>query len=34
VASLEAGVASMRAGATAVALRRQLVEQLQELNWR
>ena len=33
VASLEDGVAFMRAGATVVALRRQLVEQLQELNW-
>jgi len=34
VASLEDGVAFMRAGATVVALRRQLVEQLQELNWK
>ena len=33
VASLEDGVALMRAGATVVALRRQLVNQLQELNW-
>ena len=33
VASLEDGVALMRAGATVVALRRQLVNQLQELHW-
>jgi len=33
VASLEDGVAFMRAGATVVALRRQLVDQLQERNW-
>ena len=33
VASLEDGVAFMRAGATVVALRRQLVEQLRKLNW-
>jgi deoxyribose-phosphate aldolase len=33
VASLEDGVAFMRAGATVVALRRQLVIQLQERNW-
>lgn len=33
VASLEDGVALMRAGATVVALRRQLVDQLQELDW-
>jgi len=34
VASLEDGVAFMRAGATVVALRRQLVDQLQQLNWK
>jgi deoxyribose-phosphate aldolase len=33
VASLEDGVAFMRAGATVVALRRRLVVQLQEMNW-
>ena len=33
VASLEDGVALMRAGATVVAIRRQLVDQLQEHNW-
>ena len=33
VASLEDGVAFMRARATVVALRRQLVDQLQELDW-
>jgi len=33
VASLEDGVAFMRAGATVVALRRQLVEKLQKLDW-
>jgi deoxyribose-phosphate aldolase len=33
VASLEDGVALMRAGATVVALRRQLVEQLKALGW-
>lgn len=33
VASLEDGVAMMRAGATVVALRRKLVDQLKGLNW-
>jgi deoxyribose-phosphate aldolase len=33
VASLEDGVALMRAGATVVALRRKLVDQLKELDW-
>lgn len=33
VASIEDGVALMRAGATVVALRRQLVDQLQEQKW-
>ena len=33
VASLEDGVAMMRAGATVVALRRKLVEQLNGINW-
>ncbi len=33
VASLEDGVALMRAGATVVAIRHQLVDQLQEHNW-
>ena len=33
VASLEDGVAFMRAGATVIALRRQLVDQLKELDW-
>lgn len=33
VASIEDGVAFMRAGATVVALRRQIFDQLRELNW-
>jgi len=33
VASLEDGVALMRAGATVIALRRMLIDQLQELDW-
>ena len=33
VASLEDGVAFMRAGATVVALRKQLIDQLKELDW-
>jgi deoxyribose-phosphate aldolase len=34
VASIEDGVAMMRAGATVVAMRRFLVEQLESLQWR
>jgi len=33
VASVEDGVAFMRAGATVVAMRRFLLEQLEALNW-